>query len=98
MADHKKPKRSLPTVIMSDKEAANIEQLESASGLDTAHNDDAVNILAAFDGDREWTAQEEEKVLRKIDFKLMIILCLTYGIQYYDKGLLSQAVSSAAKR
>ncbi|KAH8883177.1 MFS general substrate transporter [Thozetella sp. PMI_491] len=31
------------------------------------------------------------RLLRKIDWRLMPVLCFTYAIQYYDKGLLGQA-------
>lgn len=56
-------------------------------------SDRAVKILAAYSGDREWTAEEDKKLVRKIDRRLISILFITYGIQFYDKSLLSQAVS-----
>ncbi|CAG9975162.1 unnamed protein product [Clonostachys byssicola] len=34
---------------------------------------------------------EEKKLVRKIDWKLMPVLCFTYALQYYDKAILSQA-------
>lgn len=57
------------------------------------HHDKGITILDAYDGDREWTQEEENKLRRKIDYKLMPILCFTYGLQYYDKAMLGQAVS-----
>ena len=36
-------------------------------------------------------AETNRKLLRKIDWRLMPVLCFTYAIQYYDKGLLGQA-------
>ena len=54
--------------------------------VDTLHNDEAMKVLANYDGEQEWTAEEEKIVRRKIDKKLLPILCLTYALQYYDKG------------
>jgi hypothetical protein len=51
-------------------------------------------VLANYNGDTEWTAQEEKKLTRKIDRRLLSILCITYGLQYYDKSMLSQAVGA----
>ncbi|KIV97341.1 hypothetical protein PV10_01103 [Exophiala mesophila] len=61
--------------------------------VDTVHNDEAMKVLANYDGEQEWTAEEEKIVRRKIDKKLLPILCLTYALQYYDKGMISQAAS-----
>ncbi|KAL6708927.1 hypothetical protein ACN47E_002334 [Coniothyrium glycines] len=57
----------------------------------TIHGDEAVKVLAGYTGDESWTEQEEKQVRRKIDLRLMPILCITYGLQYYDKAMLSQA-------
>ncbi|KAK2055323.1 allantoate permease [Colletotrichum caudatum] len=59
--------------------------------IDTVHNDEALKVLEEFAGDHEWTEQEEGVLRRKIDWKLMPVLCMTYGLQYYDKAMLSQA-------
>ncbi|KAJ4318833.1 hypothetical protein N0V84_006646 [Fusarium piperis] len=59
--------------------------------VDTVHNDEAMKVLANYDGDSEWSEQEEKKLRRKIDWRLMPVLCATYGLQYYDKAMLSQA-------
>lgn len=61
--------------------------------IDTVHNDEALKVLNNYHGDETWTEQEEKKLRRKIDWKLLTILCGTYGLQYYDKAMLSQAVS-----
>jgi hypothetical protein len=58
--------------------------------------DKGAEVLDTYDGDREWTKEEENRLRRKIDFKLMPILCFTYGLQYYDKAMLGQAVSPQA--
>lgn len=87
---------------MSDIEKhQDIQQEKVASGnysplktIDTVHQDEAMRVLATYQGPEEWTEQEEKSLRRKIDLRLMPVLCLTYGLQYYDKAMLSQAVSS----
>ncbi len=69
-----------------------IEDLKKSTTLDTLHNDEAVKVLATYAGDETWTAAEEKKVVRQIDRRLLPLLILTYGLQYYDKAMLSQAV------
>lgn len=54
-------------------------------------NDEAIKILNSYNGSPTWTALEERYVLRTLDWRLMPILCITYGLQYYDKAMLSQA-------
>lgn len=66
--------------------------LKKTETVDTLHNDEALRVLAHYDGDQHWTEQEEKKLVRKIDRKLVTILCITYGLQYYDKAMLAQAV------
>lgn len=70
-----------------------VEPLKPTQTVDTVHNDEAMKVLAAYGGDEEWTAAEEKTLTRKLDWKLLPVLCLTYMLQYYDKAMLSQAVS-----
>jgi hypothetical protein len=67
-------------------------QLEPTKTVDTVHNDEALKVFVEYTGEREWTPAEENKLRRKIDWRLMPVLCMTYGLQYYDKAMLSQAV------
>lgn len=60
--------------------------------LDTAHGDEAIKVLAVYEGDQTWTPEEENKLRRKIDLKLLPVLCVTYAFLYADKVLLGQAV------
>lgn len=76
---------------------SNLPEIEKAATLDTIHNDEAIKVLANYTGDETWTEEEEKKVLRRIDWKLMPILCVTYGLQYYDKAMFSQAVCCLAQ-
>jgi hypothetical protein len=71
------------------------EDLKQTLTVDTIHNDEAVKVLAAYHGDTSWEPAEEKQLVRKIDKRLMTILCITYGLQYYDKAMLAQAVGSS---
>ncbi|EEB05202.1 allantoate permease [Schizosaccharomyces japonicus yFS275] len=51
--------------------------------------DVAVQLLA--DDDFEYTKEEANRVLRKIDLVLMPLMCITYALQYLDKVALSYA-------
>lgn len=72
---------------------SDVEVGKNLKPIDTIHGDEAVTVLAGYGGEQTWTDQEETQVRRKIDLRLMPILCITYGLQYYDKAMLSQAVS-----
>lgn len=71
--------------------STSIEDLRKTTTIDTLHNDEAVKILATYAGDEHWDPIEEKRVVRKIDRRLLPLLILTYGLQYYDKAMLSQA-------
>lgn len=71
---------------------SNLPEMEKAATVDTVHHDEAIKVLANYNGDGTWTEEEEKKLLRRIDWCLMPILCVTYGLQYYDKAMFSQAV------
>ena len=79
-----------------DANAAHVEDLKKTITVDTLHNDEALKVLANYQGEETWTAEEEKKLTRKIDRRLLSILCITYGLQYYDKAMLSQAVRCIA--
>src|ERR1700760_3239964 len=74
-----------------------LAQVEDLKKIDTLHDDEGVKVLAAYQGEATWTPEEEKKLVRKIDFRLLTILCCTYGLQYYDKAMLSQAASRPNK-
>jgi hypothetical protein len=71
--------------------ATTLHELQKHVTVDTIHNDEAVKVLAAYGGSEHWEPQEEKRLVRKIDRRLLSILCITYGLQYYDKAMLSQA-------
>jgi hypothetical protein len=70
-----------------------LENLKKEATVDTLHNDEALKVLATYAGDEQWELSEEKKLVRKLDRRLLSLLCTTYGLQYYDKAMLSQAVS-----
>lgn len=70
----------------------NVEKLQDMFTGHSIHTDEAIKVLAKHEGDQEWTLDEEKKLVKTIDRKLMPILFLTYGLQYYDKAMISQAV------
>lgn len=70
-----------------------VDDLKRTATIDTLHNDEGVRVLANYTGDTEWDDAEEKKLVKKIDRKLLSIVVTTYGLQYYDKAMLSQAVS-----
>lgn len=70
-----------------------LEELKQTKTIDTIHQDEALRVLAQYAGDESWTPDEEKKLVRRLDKKLISLLIVTYGLQYYDKAMLSQAVS-----
>ncbi|KAJ9133014.1 Major facilitator superfamily transporter allantoate [Pleurostoma richardsiae] len=54
--------------------------------------DEALKVLQGLNGETvEMTAEEERRLLRKIDLHLMPLLCLVYGLNYLDKTTVSYA-------
>jgi hypothetical protein len=73
--------------IGKDTNTTQLEELKKTITVDTLHNDEGLRVLANYQGDETWTAEEEKKLTRKIDRRLLSILCVTYGLQYYDKAV-----------
>ena len=89
MADSEKEKAPSVEVAQSEQGTNHITKTQT---VDTVHNDEGLRVLNNYTGDPNWEESEEKKLRRKIDWKLMPVLCITYGLQYYDKAMLSQAV------
>ncbi|KAF3005952.1 hypothetical protein E8E13_010158 [Curvularia kusanoi] len=79
------------TVVHDETAPHTLEDLRKAKTIDTIHNDEALRVLAQYAGDASWTPEEEKKLVRRLDRKLISLLVITYGLQYYDKAMLSQA-------
>ncbi|KAE8364618.1 major facilitator superfamily domain-containing protein [Aspergillus caelatus] len=78
----------------SDKDnKTNFDHIEKAAPeeIDTTHTDEAMKVLAGYAGDESWEPSDEKRLVRKVDWRLLPLLCMTYGLQYYDKAMLSQA-------
>lgn len=58
------------------------EDFQKAEKVDTLHNDEALKILARHGSNETWTPDEEKKLRRKIDRKLLTILCKLAGFTH----------------
>ncbi|TEA21380.1 putative transporter [Colletotrichum sidae] len=77
--------------VRQPKQSEEPMNIKLTTTVDTIHHDEALQVLEGYTGDSAWTDKEESKLRRKIDWKLMPVLCMTYGLQYYDKAMISQA-------
>ncbi|KAK2732926.1 hypothetical protein FQN55_003846 [Onygenales sp. PD_40] len=59
--------------------------------IDTVRNDQGLKVIEAYTGDLEWDAAEEKHLVKRIDRRLMSIICITYALQFFDKTILAQA-------
>lgn len=64
------------------------ESRDQPKQLDTVHNDEAVKVLAAYDGDDAWSDDEAKRLVRKIDKRLLPILFVTFGMFILCCGVL----------
>lgn len=71
---------------MDSKNFDEIEKREAPSAESDLH------AVTGYEGDTGWTQAEERKLRRRVDWKLMPILAITFALQYYDKAMLGQAV------
>lgn len=75
---------------------SNEKTLRNVESVDSFHHDEAAKILAEYvsaGGPEEWSELEEKNLIRKIDRRLLPVLAFTFFLTWYDKGILSQAVS-----
>lgn len=54
--------------------------LQKTVNVDTVHGDEATIVLANYQGEPTWDDDEEKRVKRKIDCRLIPLLCATYGL------------------
>lgn len=55
-------------------------EIKRSITIDTLHNDEAVKVLANYTGPETWDQKEEKRLVKRIDRRLLPILCTTYGI------------------
>lgn len=84
-------KEPLETLVGFDKEA-----IPEYCGISSDHISSGINdvqkSITSYTRNRQCAPQEEKSLVRKIDMQLMLLLALSYGLQYYDKPLLGQTV------
>ncbi|KAH8890176.1 MFS transporter [Thozetella sp. PMI_491] len=68
-----------------------VEAMKPVSVLAAQQDDEGMKVVAAYAGETEWTEEEERKLVRKIDLRLLTLLTASYGLQFYDKTMLGQA-------
>jgi hypothetical protein len=71
-------------IAMTDKQETaprTLEELKHTRTIDTIHQDEALKVLAQYAGDESWTPEEEKKLVRRLDRKLISLLVVTYGLQ-----------------
>lgn len=80
----------------ADARFSNEKTLRNAESIDSFHHDEAARVLVnyvAAGGPEEWSSLEEKNLIRKVDRRLLPVLGFTFFLMWYDKGILSQAVS-----
>lgn len=80
-----------------DAVTPDVSHSEKVDKIDTLHNDEALIVINQYDGDQTWAPEEEKRLVRKIDRRLLPILVITFGLTFYDKVLLAHAVSWGSK-
>ena len=98
MADSKNTYAAQAVHLEDQRDGALTDEIKKSAVLvDTVHGDEAVKLIASYRGPSGWDNAEEKRLIRKIDCRLLGILAASYGLQYYDKAMLSQAVSEPPK-
>ncbi|KAL4961552.1 putative MFS transporter [Aspergillus stella-maris] len=84
--------------MMTSKQPPTAEQIESADDISpaadtvpptTPRGEKAAQFLASVGGDRTFTPEEEKRVLRRIDLRVLPLLLGAYFFQQLDKSSLS---------
>ncbi|GAB7364261.1 hypothetical protein MBLNU230_g4809t1 [Neophaeotheca triangularis] len=84
-------KKTVDVEMTEQAQESSLKEAAVKPPVDVVHQDEALKVLDTYEGDKEWDEREEDKLRRRLDWKLMPVLCMTYGTQYYDKAMLSQA-------
>lgn len=78
MADTEKPQEVREENLVTS--GADGADMKKTLTIDTVHQDEAMKVLATYSGEETWDEKEEKLVTRKIDKRLLPILCATYGL------------------
>lgn len=90
MTDGTTASKRVPPEVQKNEQPA-YHELDKSITIDTIHNDEGLRVLANYHGDIQWTSEEEKRLAKKIDRRLLSIVVTTYGLQYNDKAMLGQA-------
>ena len=55
-------------------ESSSSDDMEASKPENTAAVDQGMKVFVEYDGDREWTKEEEKRVVRKIDWSLLVLV------------------------
>lgn len=91
---HDADKTSTASVTAGESHAAHEDKAPTAvlKHADRNDADEALRVLEGEGGARiDLSPEDERKLLRKIDWHLMPLLCLVYGLNYLDKTTVSYA-------
>jgi hypothetical protein len=69
-----------------------VEQVKPGQATGSLHQSEAPTTSILQHGQQGWMPQEERSLIRRLDRTLLPLLVVSYGLQYYDKAMLSQAV------
>ncbi|KAF2499053.1 MFS transporter [Lophium mytilinum] len=56
-----------------------LDELKKSITIDTIRNDEALKVLAHYAGSETWELKEEKRLVKKINRRLVSILCITCG-------------------
>jgi hypothetical protein len=70
-----------------------VEQVKPERATGSLHQSEATTTSVLHHEQQGWMPQEEQNLIRRLDRVLLPLLVVSYGLQYYDKAMLSQAVS-----
>ncbi|OQO13005.1 hypothetical protein B0A48_02469 [Cryoendolithus antarcticus] len=97
--DSDKSTRDLKQSLSSSESLASFDEKNPFSDPKIAahwrqvYEDSNYESRSAFDPDFQWTAAEEKKLVRKLDWRVCLFACVAFFALQVDRGNLAQAVS-----
>ncbi|KAK4608970.1 MFS transporter prlL [Fulvia fulva] len=74
-------------VVLSEKDIGHTNHLEQVSSNEERKDGD----LEQGAGQRDWTPEEERKIVWKVDFRVFPMLCIVFGLSLLDRSNISAA-------